>query len=372
MSLTTGGTVNVDCNLLAGAVDMESAPVGTINVAAGAQLTGDYAPIENPPESATPEGTPMSLAATDLLPTGDTSPVSYNWIVTDANGDSQSFSGQTCSLALTDMGNSSVSLVATSGDGAVNVAETAVLSASDVPPTWTSGSISSAVVDLGQTYNLPAVTFHDAGADSSQTATIAWGDGTTTDSEVDEAPTDPNDPAAGLDGTVSDSHAYAAPGTYTATLTLTDDAGQSITQSFNVTVVNSGVALTSFTPSPDHGELQVQYTVSGANSAPFNIGIYASSDGCVARPVTDVVRRWRRRWKRYFRIDRGRHTSSSLPITPIRSRTTISSHWPMPRRTTPSNSPGASSRPATTRSRPRSRIFASSARQPAARGRAIP
>ena len=138
----------------------------------------------------------------------------------------------------------------------------------ETSPTWTSGTIPNVTLDVGQTYNLPAVTFHDACSGSVHTATIAWGDGTTTDSEVDEVPTDANDPTQGLDGTIFDSYAYSTPGTYTVTLTLTDDAGLSITKTFEITVVNSEVALTSFTPSPDHSELQVQYTVSGADSAP--------------------------------------------------------------------------------------------------------
>ena len=157
--------------------------------------------------------------------------------------------------------------------------DTRTLTATNVPPVWTSGTIVGATANVGQNYNLPAVAFHDAGSGSFHTATVDWGDGSVTDSEVDEAPTDPNDPTQGLDGTISDSHAYAAAGPYTATITLTDDAGASITKTFNVTVVSAEVALTNFTPSPDHSELQVQYTISGTTSAPFNIGIYASSDG---------------------------------------------------------------------------------------------
>ena len=206
--------------------------------------------------------------------------------MTDPGGDSQSYSGQTCSFTPVNIGNYSVTLTTSFYEADMVLdTEAATICTADVPPTWTSGNITGAMANVDQTYNLPAVTFHDLhdirAADSSHTAQVNWGDGTVTDSEVDQAPTDPNDPTQGLDGTIYDSHTYAAPGTYTATIALTDDAGESISKSFSVTVVNPDIALTSFTPSPDtyHSDLQVQYMVSGVNSAPFNIGIYASSDG---------------------------------------------------------------------------------------------
>ena len=153
----------------------------------------------------------------------------------------------------------------------------------ETTPVWTNGSnsLANATVDVGQICNLPTVTYHDADAGSSHTVQTNWGDGTVTGSTVHECLTDPADPTQGLDGTISDGHAFSALGTYSVTITLTDDAGLPISTGFQVTVVNSAVALTGFTPLPDHSELQVQYTVSGANSAPFNIEIYTSTDGAM-------------------------------------------------------------------------------------------
>ena len=271
-----------------------SLPAGVDPIQAGYPGDGYYSPsvsytnevaitgvaITNlPPNNSLAEGSSVTLSGTFRDADGHpATPDSYFWTISDDSGDTID-TGSAANYTFTPATSGTFTVSVTAMLNGAATTDTRTLTATNVPPVWTSGTIVGATANVGQNYNLPAVAFHDAGSGSFHTATVDWGDGNVTDSEVDEAPTDPNDPTQGLDGAISDSHAYAAAGPYTATITLTDDAGASITKTFNVTVVSAEVALTNFTPSPDHSELQVQYSVSGTTSAPFNIGIYASSDG---------------------------------------------------------------------------------------------
>ena len=63
---------------------------------------------------------------------------------------------------------------------------------------------------------LAPATFSDAGIPDTHTAIIAWGDGKSDPGVVSEA---------GGSGTVSGSHVYAKPGSYTISVTVTDDDG---------------------------------------------------------------------------------------------------------------------------------------------------
>jgi hypothetical protein len=95
-------------------------------------------------------------------------------------------------------------------------------------------------VDEGVPFSLSAIVFHDPGTLDTHTATIDWGDGTGLEMGlVTEAPFGPPGATSGADGTVSGSHAYGDNGSYTVTVTVTDDEGASGDDSFIVTVHNA-------------------------------------------------------------------------------------------------------------------------------------
>jgi YD repeat-containing protein len=94
------------------------------------------------------------------------------------------------------------------------------------PPPVVKAGPDQAVFD-GDTVLLNPAAFTDPGPVESHTATIDWGDGLVEPGTVRES-----DGA----GTVSGSHRYAAPGTYPVTVTVTDAAGNSGSDSFQVTV----------------------------------------------------------------------------------------------------------------------------------------
>ena len=80
-------------------------------------------------------------------------------------------------------------------------------------------------VNVGDTVSLDPATFTDPGGDDTHTATIDWDDGTVEPGTVNQTA-----------GTVSGSHVYTAAGTYTVTITVTDDDGGETSDTFTVVV----------------------------------------------------------------------------------------------------------------------------------------
>jgi PKD repeat protein len=204
-------TVTVTVNDKDGGIASASAQV-TVGAPPTGSAGGPYSGVE---------GSPVTLAGSVSNPNGG--PVGTNWAIT-WTGDA----GTVCSLA----GSTSLTPDVTCNDDAV---VTATLSVSDgVSPAHTS----NAVVTIGNA--APAITavtvpvspapintaialqasFNDAGQNDTHTASIAWGDASTSAGTVSEA---------NGAGTVTGSHAYAAAGTYTVSVTVTDDDTGAVT-----------------------------------------------------------------------------------------------------------------------------------------------
>jgi len=137
-----------------------------------------------------------------------------------------------------------VTLTVTDDDGGV-ASDALTVRVSNVPPALT--VVGDQTVNEGELLSLPDIgTFTDPGFDNGLNVggelvetfayTIDWGDGTPPDGGAATIDA-PGAPAVPTTGSFDGSHVYADDGTYTVTVTVTDDDGGSDAEQFNVTVM---------------------------------------------------------------------------------------------------------------------------------------
>ncbi len=149
-----------------------------------------------------------------------------------------STSGQTGSIADTHVyatfGTYTVTVTVTD-NGGLSSTQTFQIVVGNVGPTVQ--PIAQQSVDEGSQFSLPGVTFNDPGTLDTHTATVNWGDGSSTEvATVTESPFGPPGSTSGLTGAISGSHTYGEPGTYTVTISVTDNGGLTDVRTFTLVV----------------------------------------------------------------------------------------------------------------------------------------
>ncbi len=221
-------------------------------------VVGNVGPTLNPiSNETTNEGSTVGLGTVTFSDPGtlDTHTATVNWgdgtsteaatVIESPFGPPGSTSGQTGSIADTHVyatfGTYTVTVTVTD-NGGLSSTQTFQVVVGNVGPTL--APISNETTNEGSTVGLGAVTFSDPGTLDTHTATVNWGDGTSTEAAtVTESPFGPPGSTSGQTGSIADTHVYATFGTYTVTVTVTDNGGLSSTQTFQVVVGNVGPTL---------------------------------------------------------------------------------------------------------------------------------
>lgn len=164
------------------------------------------------------EGSSATLSATGSDPNFDT--LTYDWDL-DNNGSFETTGPSVSFTGLEGPATHTVKVRATDSRNFATVTSTTVTVA-NVAPTVTA-SFSASRVGCGESNATLGVSFTDPGTNDAHAAVINWGDGKT---ETVSSATSP----------LSLNHTYALAGTYSATVTVTDDDGLSNSTTTNVSV----------------------------------------------------------------------------------------------------------------------------------------
>ena len=224
--------------------------LGTLDTHTATIDWGDGTPVEAGVNQTVDEGYVVSLdpATFNDLGTLDTHTAIIDWgdtiveagTVTESPfgppGDTAGADGTVSgSHVYADNGVYTVTVTVTDDNGA-STSDTLTVTVNNVAPTVEAGV--NQMADEGYVVSLGPTTFNDLGTLDTHTAIIDWGDTIVEAGVVTESPFGPPGSTAGADGTVSGSHVYADDGTYTVTVTVTDDEGASTSDTLEVTVLN--------------------------------------------------------------------------------------------------------------------------------------
>ena len=219
--------------------------------------------------SSGPEGTAITLSAKATSPSAADQAVGFNysWSMKKGSGTSTApVTGSTFSFVPDDEGSFAVTLTAVD-DGGNGASVTATITGTNVDPKASLSWTFSGIVLLPLTPITFDGGFTDVGALDTHTATLDYGDG---------SPLDTTTYGASGQGGNPDTYAFAAPGTYSVTYTVTDDDGGSASVTVKVTVQTPAVALGAIAdgiatmPSLDKGDkngLMAKYRAAAASAA---------------------------------------------------------------------------------------------------------
>ena len=180
------------------------------------------------------EGVTVSFDGSGSSPFPPATIVSFDWDF----GDTTVGSGVTTTHVYADNGVHTVILTVTDSNGLTS-AKIAIITIFNANPTLMLGP--NIVANLGDTVNI-SPTFNDLGTLDTHIGFIDWGDGTPVDSgAATESPFGPPGSPVGADGTISGSHLYATPNTYTVTVTVDDDDGGTVSDTLSVTIADISI-----------------------------------------------------------------------------------------------------------------------------------
>ncbi len=207
-----------DNGLTLGQADPKCADA-TVNVTVNPVNDPPVASISAPSTGAEGSAINVSAGATDI-DAGES--FTFSWNVTK-NGDAYAAgSGAAYSFTPDDNGTYVVTVVAHDAHGGSGAAS-ASIAVSNVDPVIASTAGPSAPLAVGAPASI-TVTYSDAGSADTHTATINWGDSSSS-------------AASCAAGTCTASHSYGAAGVYTVGVTVTDDDGGNATSSLGGVVV---------------------------------------------------------------------------------------------------------------------------------------